>query len=108
MSSSVSKSYRRNQPAEEYGNFDTANYPYYAFKSLTTLTSDPEHYKVYGDPIRDYWKTAEQGMFAGMPQVLAKAGQLGDKEATAAYLTSYCNALQERAFADAKKILNGL
>ncbi len=108
MSTSVSKSYRRNQPAEEWGNMDTENYPFYAFKSLTTLTSDPDHYKLYGDPIRDYWKSAEQGMFAGMPQVLAKAGQLRDKEAAAAYLTSYCNDMQERAFADAKQILNDL
>ena len=47
-------------------------------------------------------------MMDGMPKALAKAGKLQDREAASQYMTSYCSNLQEKAFADAKQILNDL
>ena len=103
---SVSKSYGKNQPASEAGVFDAENYPYYAFKELTTLCVGPSNYQTYGKPVREYWASAEKGMFAGMPKALAKASQQSDIKAASAYLTDYCNAMQNQAFQDAKRLVN--
>ena len=103
---SISEAYGNNQPASEAGVFDAENYPYYAFKELTTLCVEPSNYQTYGKPVRDYWAKAEQGMFAGMPQALAKASQQRDIKAISAYLTDYCNTMQNQAFSDAKALLN--
>ena len=103
---SISEAYGNNQPASEAGVFDVENYPYYAFKELTTLCVEPSNYQTYGKPVRDYWAKAEQGMFAGMPQALAKASQQRDIKAISAYLTDYCNTMQNQAFSDAKALLN--
>lgn len=102
---SISKAYSLDQPEEDAGIFDTETYPYYDFKALTTLCTGPENADVYGKPVRDYWKKAEQGMFAGMPQVLKSAAGL-DSAAAADYVTDYCSAMQKQAFSDAKELLN--
>jgi hypothetical protein len=101
----ISEEYDRNQPVKEKGKFDTEKYPYYAFKALTTQCTGPESAEIYGQPVRDYWKKAEQGMFEAMPKVLENAAGL-DPEIAAAYLTDYCSARQKNAFSDAKKLLN--
>ena len=103
---SISEAYGNNQPASEAGVFDAENYPYYAFKELSTLCVGPSNYQTYGEPVRDYWAKAEQGMFAGMPQALAKASQQRDIKAISAYLTDYCNTMQNQAFSDAKALVN--
>ena len=103
---SISEAYGNNQPASEAGVFDAENYPYYAFKELSTLCVGPTNYQTYGEPVRDYWAKAEQGMFAGMPQALAKASQQRDIKAISAYLTDYCNTMQNQAFSDAKALVN--
>lgn len=101
----ISEEYDRNQPVKEKDQFDTEKYPYYAFKALTTQCTGPESAEIYGQPVRDYWKKAEQGMFEAMPKVLENAAGL-DHEIAAAYLTDYCSARQKNAFSDAKKLLN--
>ena len=103
---SISEAYGSNQPASEAGVFDADDYPYYAFKELTTLCVGPENFQTYGKPVRDYWASAEQGMFAGMPQALARASQQRDIKAISAYLTDYCNTMQNQAFSDAKALVN--
>lgn len=103
---SISEPYARNQAADKVGEFDTEHYPYYAFKELSTLCVGPDNYKVYGQPVRDYWNAAEQGMFAGMQKVLDKASKLEDRDAAERYITDYCNTMQAQAFLDAKRLLN--
>ena len=94
------------QQAESVGVFDTEHYPYYAFKELSTLCVGPDQYLTYGKPVRDYWLSAEQGMFAGMQKVLTRASKMKNKNAAARYITGYCNEMQEQAFGDAKLLLN--
>ena len=101
----ISEEYNRNQPVKEKGKFDTGKYPYYAFKALTTLCTGQENAQIYGQPVRDYWKKAERGMFDAMPKVLENAAAL-DREMAADYLTDYCSSRQKNAFSDAKKLLN--
>ena len=101
---SISESYSRNQTAEEAGNFDSENYPWYAFKELCTLCLTD--YQVYGEPVRAYWKEAEAGMIQGMSQVLETAASMGDTTLEIPIITDYCAMLQEQAFSDAKSLLN--
>lgn len=111
---SVDSAYGRNQPEKEDGHFDTAHYPYYAGKGLNTLCMGPDNYRIYGAPVREYWKKAEKGMFEGMPRVLAKATELAGgsggssagKAAADEYITAYCSAMQDQAFTDAKALYN--
>ncbi len=103
---SISKAYENDQPAKDAGMFDAEHYPYYAFKELTTLCVEQDTCEVYGAPVRDYWHSAEQGMFAGMPKVLTRASEMKDKTAAADYITNYCNDMQEQAFLDAKYLVN--
>ena len=103
---SVSDAYGADQPVEEAGVFDSENYAWYAFKEITTLgLLDPE---VYGAPVKEFWKEAEQGMQENMPRVLEQADRLlaDDPDEAAAYVTAYCNSLQTQVFEDAKEILN--
>jgi dipeptidase len=102
----VSDAYGANQPAEDEGNFDTDNYPYYLFKELCTRCVEPDNYEVYGDPVQEYWKEAESNMFDGMSQVLKEAAKMKDNDSRADYITSYCNDMQTKAFGDGKDILN--
>ena len=104
-STSVSKPYGLNQSADEAGVFDTDTYPYYRFKELCTLCVGSDSYKVYGEPVRAYWHTAELAMAKGTASVLEKASKLGSDEA-ADYITNYCNSMQQQAFDDAGKLLN--
>lgn len=103
---SVSMPYGNNQTADKVGEFDAEHYPYYAFKELTTLCVGPANYQVYGQPVREYWNSAETGMFTGFPKVLAQASKLEDKASASDYVTDYCNKMQSQAFADAKQLLN--
>ncbi|MBR5336604.1 MAG: C69 family dipeptidase [Lachnospiraceae bacterium] len=102
----VTSAYGLNQPGDEYGNFEIYKYPYYTYKELTTLCVEGKSSQVYGKPVRDYWKKAETGMFSGMQQVLSKATAMEDKTAAASYISEYCNTIQDRAFTDAKSLLN--
>ena len=101
----VSDVYGANQPADEKGVFDTENYPYYVFKELSTRCVGPDNYKVYGEPVKGFWKEAESNMFDGMSEVLKKAAEIEDKTEREEYITSYCNKMQTQAFEDAKQIL---
>ena len=98
---SVDSAYGKNQPTGEAGNFDVANYPYYAFKGLNTQCMGPDNYEIYGAPVKDYWKKAEKGMTEGMTKVLANAKALDDP---ADYMNGYCGAMQDKAFKDAKAL----
>ena len=102
----VSEAYGANQPANDTGEFDTDNYPYYVFKDLCTRCTGPENHKTYGQPVQDYWHEAESNMFDGMSKVLAQAAEIKDNDTRASYITSYCNDKQTQAFKDAKQILN--
>ena len=103
---SVTEAYGKDQPAKEFGNFDSDNYAYYAFKELTTLCVDRDKCVTYGGPVRDYWQTAEQGMFKAMPDVIHKAAEMKGGKKAADYITSYCNGVQTKAFEDAKYLIN--
>ena len=102
----ISKSYGANQPFSEKGVFDTDNYPFFLFKDLCTRCVGPQHYKIYGEPVQEYFKEAENCMFAGMSEVLKIAAEIEDETARAEYITSYCNNMQTKAFEDGKQILN--
>ena len=102
----VSDAYGGEQSGENYGNFDTDNYPYYTFKDLSTRCVGPDNYEVYGEPVQDYWDKAESNMFASMSKVLKEATKMKDADKRADYITSYCNDMQTKAFDDAKEILN--
>ena len=88
--------------------FDTDKYPYYLFKELCTRCIGPDNYKIYGQPVQKYWYDAESNMFAGMSEVLAQAAKMEDNNARAIYITSYCNAMQTKAFEDGKQLLKNL
>ena len=102
----ISEPYSANQPSEDWGVFDTDTYPYYVFKDLCTRCVGPNNYKVYGEPVQDYWQEAESNMFEGMSKVLAQAAKIKDNDTRASYITSYCNDMQNQAFKDGKQILN--
>ena len=103
----VSDAYGSNQPANKTNDFDTEHYPYYVFKELSTRCVGPKNYKIYGEPVRDYWHEAECNMFDGMSKVMDTASKM-DNNTRANYLTSYCNDMQSKAFDDRKVILNEL
>lgn len=102
----VSEPYGADQPDSAGQSFDTAHYAWYALKCLNTIgILEP---KVYGEPVADYWKQAEEGMMLAVPAVLKTiAGLLEtDPEYAASGMTNYCNYLQQNAFADAQSMLN--
>ena len=102
----IGDSYGRNQPAEEAGQFNIQEYPWFAFKELNTLCLDRSARPIYGIPVSRYWQEAEAGMTAGMAEVLKQAAAEEDPDAAAALLTAYCCRMQEQAFSDAKALLN--
>ena len=103
---SVSEPYARSQSADRAGIFDTANYPYYRFKELTTLCVEPADRPVYGAPVRAYWHEAETVMIRSMETALEIASSMDDPEAARRFVTYCCNLMQEKAFADAGVLLN--
>ena len=102
---SVCEPYSRNQSAEEAGQFDTENYPYYRFKELTTLGVEKNAYAIYGQPVRAYWYAAETEMIGAMRTVMQNAASMPNPKQ---YITDYCNAVQTRAFEDAGQLLNNV
>ena len=100
---SISEPYSRNQSAEEVGWFDTENYPYYCFKELNTLGVEKSAYRTYGEPVRAYWHAAETAMIKAMGAVMQNAASIPNPKQ---YITDYCNAVQNKAFADAGQMLN--
>lgn len=104
----VSDAYGANQPANDEGVFDTDNYPYYVFKELCTRCVGPDNYKIYGEPVQEYWYEAESNMFAGMGKVISQAAKMNDNDARASYITSYCNDMQSQSFEDGKQMLNNV
>ena len=105
LCASVSESFGRNQPVEEYGRFDSATYPWFTFKELNTLCVT--NMDVLGAPVRAFWAEAEEKMIAGMAQVLREAAGM-EHDAAVDYVTEYCNAMQEQAFQDGGNILNSV
>ena len=101
----ISDAYGRNQPEADKGLFETSRYPWYAFKALNTLCVEKTSRDTYGVPVRQYWRQAETDMIAGMSAVLSGARE-ANPETAATYITDYCCALQEQAFADAQALLN--
>ena len=104
---SISRPYGRNQPEGQKGIFDTASYPYYRFKELNTLCVEKNDCVTYGAPVREYWRGAETKMAGAMPEVLKKAEAMEHDDACA-YITEYCNQVQEQAFFDAGELLNSV
>ncbi|MBO4365997.1 MAG: C69 family dipeptidase [Eggerthellaceae bacterium] len=102
----ASESYARNQPAEEEGVFDTANYPYYAIKGITDLCVEQDEYKVYGEPVKAYWAEAEAAMVETLSDVLEEAADMDDSTEASALIQAYCTGAQEQAFQDEQKLLN--
>ena len=105
LCASVSESYGRNQPAEEYGQLDTATYPWFMFKELNTLCVN--NIEVLGAPVRAFWAEAEEKMVTRMVQVLHEAAEMEHDDAVT-YVTEYCNAMQEQTFQDGSSILNSV
>ena len=103
---SVSEPYGRDEAPNDNCVMDTEHYPYYAFKQLNTLCVGPDNYKIYGAPVRDHWENAEKKVFDTMQKVLLRASQMKDEDDAAAYITAYCNSVQEQAFDDAKKLVD--
>ena len=101
----VSEAYGANQPAEDKEVFDTDKYPYYVFKELCTRCMGPDTYKIYGQPVQEYWYNLESDMFAEFSEILSKAAKMEDSNARAIYITSYCNEVQTQAFEDGKRLL---
>ncbi|MCR5591621.1 MAG: C69 family dipeptidase [Lachnospiraceae bacterium] len=103
---SVSASYGKDQPETELHDFNANDYPYYAFKALSTLCVEKNTHETYGKPVRDYWKGAEAKMFDAMKKVLTDAAAIRDADEAGDYITGYCNRVQTLAFSDAKSLLN--
>ena len=103
----LSASYGADQPEEDYGVFDSWTYPYYAMKEITTMCVGHDDYKIYGTPVKEYWKNAEDKMFSVMPEILRHAAEM-DSEKGAEYITSYCNSVQDQALTDAKQLINDI
>ena len=104
--SSASDAYGADQPAGDYGRFESDLYPWFAFKELNTLCLTD--YSIYGTPVRAYWHKAERQMIDGMTIMMGKVRELleTDPEAAQSLITRYCANLQEKAFSDAKDLLN--
>lgn len=103
----VNSAYGANQPKEAACIFDTEHYPYYVMKGLASLCVGHENHAVYGQPVREYWRQAENAMMQGMSQVLKNASGLKAGKA-AEIINNYCDSVQNQAFSDGKKILNDL
>ena len=105
---SISEPYSRCQRAEDARVFDTEQYPYYRFKELNTLCVEKGDHLIYGQPVRSYWHKAETAMIRGMSEILKTAAGMNDTSAAKLYITDYCNAMQDQAFADAGQLLNDI
>ena len=103
---SISEPYGRCQSAKDAGVFDTEQYPYYRFKELNTLSVEKGDHLIYGQPVRSYWHKAETAMIRGMSEILQTAAGMNDTAVAKQYITDYCNAMQDQAFADAGQMLN--
>ena len=101
-----SASYAASQPAEMAKQFEADVYPYFAFKELNTLCM--MDYRTYGTPVRAYWHEAETQMIDGMDAMRRHISEelAADPEKAQEEMTQYCAGLQEKAFADAKILLN--
>ena len=98
--------YGRCQSAEDAGVSDTEKYPYYRYKELNTLSVEKGDHLIYGQPVRSYWHKAETAMIRGMSEILQTAAGMNDTADAKQYITDYCNAMQDQAFADAGQMLN--
>ncbi|MBO7662828.1 MAG: C69 family dipeptidase [Clostridia bacterium] len=106
LCSEPSESYAANQPEGSLYQFESDRYPYYTFKELNTLCLTD--YKTYGVPVRNYWHNAEKRMIEGMKAETEAVSELLKTDPARAQrrMTDYCSALQEKAFEDAKALLN--
>lgn len=106
LCSEPSDSYAANQSEEFLYQFESDKYPYYTFKELNTLCLTD--YKTYGIPVRGYWHNAEKRMIEGMKAETEAVNELLKTDPSKAQrrMTDYCSGLQEKAFADAKALLN--
>ena len=106
LCSEPSESYAANQPEGLLYHFESDKYPYYTFKELNTLCLTD--YKTYGVPVRAYWHNAEKRMIDCMKMELEEVREQLKLDPARAQrrMTDYCSALQEKAFEDAKALLN--
>ena len=106
LCSGPSDSYAANQPESRLNRFESDTYPWFTFKELNTLCLTD--YKIYGTPVRSYWHIAEKHMIDGMAAELEAVSELLKTDPAAAQrrMTDYCSGLQEKAFEDAKALLN--
>ena len=106
LCSEPSDPYAANQPEDRLHQFESDVYPWFTFKELNTLCLTD--CTVYGAPVRSYWHTAELHMIEGMKKELEAVRELlaTDPAAAQKRMTDYCSGLQEKAFEDAKALLN--
>ncbi len=106
LCSEPSEAYGANQPADRIRQFEPDRYPWFAFKELNTLCMTD--WQVYGTPVREYWHAAEIKMIEGMKIKQKEIRELLKTDPARAQkeMTDYCGNLQEKAFEDAKALLN--
>lgn len=101
-----SDAYAANQPEGRLGQFESDVYPWFTFKELNTLCLTD--YITYGKPVRNYWHIAEQHMIDSFKTELEAVNELlrTDPAKAQRRMTDFCSGLQEKAFEDAKALLN--
>ena len=106
LCSEPSDSYSANQPEGLLYQFESEKYPYFTFKELNTLCLTD--YKIYGKPVREYWHNAEKRMIDCMKAETEAVNEIlkTDPAKAQRQMTDYCSMLQEKAFKDAKALLN--
>ena len=106
LCSEPSKSYAANQPENRLNQFESDKYPWFTFKELNTLCLTD--YITYGKPVRNYWHYAEMHMIDSMKAELEAVNELlrTDPAKAQQQMTDFCAGLQEKAFKDAKALLN--
>ena len=106
LCSEPSDAYAANQPEGMLYQFESDKYPYYTYKELNTLCLTD--YKIYGEPVRAYWREAEKRMIDSMKAEIEKDNELlkTDPAKAQRQMTEFCSKLQEKAFEDGKALLN--
>lgn len=106
LCSAPSEAYAANQPEGMLYQFESDKYPWYTYKELNTLCLTD--YITYGRPVRNYWHRAEMRMIDGMiaEQETVNALLKTDPAEAQRHMTEYCASLQQKAFEDAKALLN--
>lgn len=106
LCSEPSDAYAANQPEGKLYQFESDAYPWFTFKELNTLCLTD--YITYGKPVRNYWHNAEKHMIDSMKAEIEAVNELLKTDPAKAQrrMTDFCAGLQEKAFEDAKALLN--